>query len=413
MKMNQILKIGIFVLIVIGSFLIFPKISRACMCAKIDWANCPGFDFCAIGNNLGWICGILKDTKCAASCTPFQGMNPGCFGNSDESNCSYCAGGNQNSCNDEDFNCLTGGCPNEPGYEGHTCMIDADDEHGWCRNPKRGKWDPDERMCIGECEGPIQKKRLADGNQICYHATSDEMGFTKWVEEPCASTISHTCETACDPSVPPQCDEKLPGSPGCDANCHGISLCGNGQLDPGEDCDIGPDKIPGTADDIDDNCKGKCQADCKCPAAPPPGPCPTGPTYTCPPEIKCPTCPEELRGGLVPCDRSCDDPCTAECECAPCTLCHLFVLAKRIIDFLTLNILFPLAVLMIVIGGVMFLTAAGDPGRIGTAKKILTSVVIGLVIIFLAWLIVDTIIMFITKSGSPFQNWTTIDCPVP
>jgi hypothetical protein len=68
---------------------------------------------------------------------------------------------------------------------------------------------------------------------------------------------------------------------------------------------------------------------------------------------------------------------------------------------------------MIVIGGIMFLTAAGDPGRIGTAKKILTSVVIGLLIIFLAWLIVDTIIMFITKSGSPFQNWSTIDCSVP
>jgi uncharacterized protein HemY len=68
---------------------------------------------------------------------------------------------------------------------------------------------------------------------------------------------------------------------------------------------------------------------------------------------------------------------------------------------------------MIVIGGVMFLTAAGNPGRIETSKKILTSVVIGLLIIFLAWLIVDTIIMFMTKSGSPFQNWKTINCPVP
>jgi len=67
---------------------------------------------------------------------------------------------------------------------------------------------------------------------------------------------------------------------------------------------------------------------------------------------------------------------------------------------------------MIVVGGVMFLTAAGDPGRIGTAKKILTSVVIGLFIIFLAWLIVDTVITFLTPAGSPFQNWSTINCPV-
>jgi hypothetical protein len=88
-------------------------------------------------------------------------------------------------------------------------------------------------------------------------------------------------------------------------------------------------------------------------------------------------------------------------------------LFKRIVDFLAKDVLFPLAVLMIVIGGVMFLTAAGDPGRIGTAKRILTSVVIGLLIIFLAWLIVDTIIMFITKSDSPFRNWNEIDCPLP
>jgi len=115
----------------------------------------------------------------------------------------------------------------------------------------------------------------------------------------------------------------------------------------------------------------------------------------------------------VPCGRMCDDPNTDICECDPCTLCHLFVLFKKIVDFLTLNIISPLAVLMIVVGGVMFLTAAGDPGRIGTAKKILTAVVIGLCIVFLAWLIVDTIITFLTPAGSPFQNWSEINCPVP
>jgi len=67
---------------------------------------------------------------------------------------------------------------------------------------------------------------------------------------------------------------------------------------------------------------------------------------------------------------------------------------------------------MIVVGGVMFLTAAGDPGRIGNAKKMLTATVIGLLIIFLAWLIVDTIIMFLTPAGSLFQNWSTINCPI-
>jgi hypothetical protein len=87
-------------------------------------------------------------------------------------------------------------------------------------------------------------------------------------------------------------------------------------------------------------------------------------------------------------------------------------LFKRIVDFLTLYILFPLAVLMIVVGGVMFLTAGGDSGRIGGAKKILTATVIGLVIILAAWLIVDTVITFLTPAASPLQNWSTINCPI-
>jgi heme/copper-type cytochrome/quinol oxidase subunit 4 len=78
-----------------------------------------------------------------------------------------------------------------------------------------------------------------------------------------------------------------------------------------------------------------------------------------------------------------------------------------------INIIFPLAALMFVVGGVMFLTAGGNPGRIGTAKKIVTAVVMGIVIILVAWLIVDTVITFITPAGSPFQSWHTIDCPVP
>jgi len=117
--------------------------------------------------------------------------------------------------------------------------------------------------------------------------------------------------------------------------------------------------------------------------------------------------------GLVPCGRETDDPGTPIDETVPCTLCHLFVLFKRIVDFVTINIIFPLAALMFVVGGVMLLTAGGGPRRIEKGKKILTAVVIGLVIILAAWLIVNTVIVFLTPAGSPFQAWHTIVCPVP
>lgn len=49
------------------------------------------------------------------------------------------------------------------------------------------------------------------------------------------------------------------------------------------------------------------------------------------------------------------------------------------------------AVIGIIIGGFMFVTAGGDSGRIGTAKKTITYSVVGLIIIALA----RTIIVFV------------------
>jgi hypothetical protein len=377
MKINQSLKIGIFVLIVIGSFLVFPEIGRA-RCAPA----CDTSAICGIPN-------LEQIGECNGGVTP--GCRCGCGVRFDDRIFGYC--------NDTGWLVKSGvsfttgldawtKCdkfPDTDNYNGQPCAAYQSNVWLQCEQNGQGVWDASERKCV-KCNGKLENKVCGSAGTVSTDACNAD--FSYCISLGCAVEGNKKCETACDASVSPKCDDKTPGTPG----------------NPGDPCGNG----------------GHCDENCQCvgevpppPPPPPPGTCKTGPTYTCPAAMKCPTCPEELQGGLVPCGRSCDDPCTAECECAPCTLCHLFVLAKRVIDFLTLNILFPLAVLMIVIGGVMFLTAAGDPGRIGTAKKILTSVVIGLVIIFLAWLIVDTIIMFITKSGSPFQNWTTIDCPVP
>lgn len=118
-------------------------------------------------------------------------------------------------------------------------------------------------------------------------------------------------------------------------------------------------------------------------------------------------------GGLVPCGRKVDDPNTAIIENAPCTLCHLFVLFKKIVDEIVVPYVFLLAVLMIVVGGIILQTAGGDPGKIGQGKKILKAAIIGVIIILVAWLIVDTIIVFLTPADSPFQAWHTINCSMP
>ncbi|MFA6511766.1 MAG: pilin [Patescibacteria group bacterium] len=53
-----------------------------------------------------------------------------------------------------------------------------------------------------------------------------------------------------------------------------------------------------------------------------------------------------------------------------------------------LGILALVAVVMIIIGGFQWMTAAGSEERIEKAKKIISSAVIGLIIVLLAWAIV-------------------------
>ena len=121
--------------------------------------------------------------------------------------------------------------------------------------------------------------------------------------------------------------------------------------------------------------------------------------------------PIQADAGLVPC--GCEDATQPTGFCT-CTLCHFFIMFERILDFILLDIIPPVAILMLVIGGVMFLAAAGNPETIGKAKKIITATILGLVIIFSAWLIINTFLMFVgvEEWTGLREGWWAIDCPV-
>jgi len=135
--------------------------------------------------------------------------------------------------------------------------------------------------------------------------------------------------------------------------------------------------------------------------------------------------------GLVPCGcagYTKDGKCCAEIETKngevlckkegkPCEFCDFFVLFKNIIDFLLmprpeLNQGIPLvpliAILMIVIGGVMFMLAhvepIGNPAWIPQAQSLMRAVVFGLILIYGAWLIVGLFLQLIGLAESPY-NW--------
>ena len=118
--------------------------------------------------------------------------------------------------------------------------------------------------------------------------------------------------------------------------------------------------------------------------------------------------PEQVDAqGLVPCGGQ-NQPA--------CQLCYFFVLFDNIVRFILFDIVPPIAVLMVVIGGVMFFAAVGDPAKISQAKSLLTAVAIGLVIIYGAWLLVNFFFLVIgvaTWDGwSLKESWWKINCPV-
>jgi len=108
--------------------------------------------------------------------------------------------------------------------------------------------------------------------------------------------------------------------------------------------------------------------------------------------------------GLVPCGKSEKGPDEDEGVTKPCQLCHLFVMLNGIINFVLIDILPWVVILMILIAGVMFYFAGGNPSLLLQAKKLITSVVIGLTIIFCSYLIIGTVL---TVLG--VQHWTTLD----
>lgn len=95
-----------------------------------------------------------------------------------------------------------------------------------------------------------------------------------------------------------------------------------------------------------------------------------------------------------------------------CEFCDFFVLINDLVRFVMLTLVPIAAVLMLVIGGAMLVVGGGVKADTwGKAKGIITSVVVGLLIIFSAWVIVNTVL---TKSGivkSPsLLQWHQIGC---
>ncbi|MFH1401822.1 MAG: pilin, partial [Parcubacteria group bacterium] len=100
----------------------------------------------------------------------------------------------------------------------------------------------------------------------------------------------------------------------------------------------------------------------------------------------------------------------------PCQLCHFFIMIKGISDFILFQLVPVVAVLLFTVGGIMYIVAKGDPSKLTQAKSIMTAVVFGLVIVFVSWLVINTIFVFTGLINPDFGwdpgKWFEINCSI-
>ncbi len=113
-----------------------------------------------------------------------------------------------------------------------------------------------------------------------------------------------------------------------------------------------------------------------------------------------------VSAALVPCGTTLTGPMASN---RACTVCDFFVLIKNIVDFLTEYVAMPIAVIILIYGGVTLITAGGSEEKIKKGKNALWQAVWGLLIVFAAWLIIDTIIKWLANpSVFLFGPWNSI-----
>lgn len=81
-------------------------------------------------------------------------------------------------------------------------------------------------------------------------------------------------------------------------------------------------------------------------------------------------------------------PCATKDHPEPCTICHLVVGIKGIIDF-GVAIIVIVSILIIIIGGIIYIVSSGDPGMMEKAKSAVTAAIIGFAVFVCAWLIIN------------------------
>lgn len=111
--------------------------------------------------------------------------------------------------------------------------------------------------------------------------------------------------------------------------------------------------------------------------------------------------------GLVPCGNTViyggPDGKTPIGVSCPCEFGHFFVMLAKVYDFMVKYVATTLAVIMITVGAIFIMISAGNPNLAGTGKTMLKYAIIGLVLIFGSWIIVNEFLKMLGYQGNWYQ----------
>ncbi|KKP30878.1 MAG: hypothetical protein A2312_03405 [Candidatus Staskawiczbacteria bacterium RIFOXYB2_FULL_32_9] len=120
-------------------------------------------------------------------------------------------------------------------------------------------------------------------------------------------------------------------------------------------------------------------------------------------------CTDPAATGLVPCGVSKFGPGPKQgMPTCPCELEHFFIMLANIYGFIVKYIATTLAVIMITVGAVFMMISAGNPGLAGTGRKMVYSAIIGLVLVFGSWLIVNALLELIGYTPPGGNPWFSL-----
>ncbi len=91
----------------------------------------------------------------------------------------------------------------------------------------------------------------------------------------------------------------------------------------------------------------------------------------------------------------------------PCDFCDMVIVANNVITYgVQLAVLVVVAV--IVYGGILMMTSAGNDNKFGEGKSKMTAAIVGLIVVLCAWVIVNTVLHLLT--GNVGFVWNQIQC---